>query len=150
MTADADPIVARRAAVATICEGAARTTVDRVVEEAVRAASIFGLTRERATAYGEGIHSTLPPALAAMKLPDGPEREARITELGVAVRAVSESHHVPRIIERGLVMIAVRIAREVIRRRAEREGFTADELDAEFVSFADQLEERLFRGDAPA
>ena len=60
-------------------------------------------------------------------------------------RSVSDGHHIPRIVERGLVVIAVRIAREVIRRRAAEHGFTPDELEKEFVSFADQLEDRLSR-----
>jgi hypothetical protein len=117
--------------------------IERVVNEAVAAASIFGLTRERADRYAAGIQSTLPPAFEAMQLPDGPERSARIDALATSVRGVSDSHHVPRIVERGLTSIALRIAREVIRRRAPERGFTPEELEAEFVAFADQLEARL-------
>ena len=141
-----DPVLARRAAVVAICEPAARSVVSRVVSEAVRAANIFGLTSERASAYGDGILETLPPAFATMRLPDGTERDAGIDALAVSVRGVSDSHHVPRLVERGLTAIAVRIAREVVRRGALARGFTADELEREFVDFADKLETRLNAG----
>lgn len=135
----------RRAAVVAICEPAARSTVARVVDEAVRAAAIFGLTRERAEAYADGILSTLPLAFEAIALEDGSERSQRIRDLAGAVRAVSDSHHIPSLVERGLVAIAVRVAREIVRRGAERQGFTPDELEQEFVAFADQLGDQLYR-----
>ena len=139
-----DRATARRAAVVAIFEPAARSIIERVVNEAVAAANVFGLTRERADRYAEGINSALPPAFQAMALPDGPERSAGIDRLATLTRGVSEAHHVPRIVERGLTAIAVRIAREVVRRGAAERGFTPDELDAELVAFADQLEDRLF------
>ena len=145
-----DRTMVRRAAVVAICEPAARSTVARVVDEAVKAATIFGLTRERADAYADGILSTLPLAFEAMAMADGPERSARIRQLGAAVRAVSSSHHIPSLVERGLVSIALRIAREVVRRGAERQGFTPDELEREFVAFAHELEDALYRDDEPA
>ncbi len=104
----------------------------------------FGLTRDRASGYAEGIERTLPTALAAMRAPDGPDRTAGIAALAAEVRAVSVAHSIPRIIERGLVVIAVRIAREVVRRGAVEHGFAPDELEREFTAFSDQLEERLF------
>jgi len=139
----ADPILARRAAVVAICEPAANAVIDRVVDEAVHAAGRFGLTRERANEYTAGIKETLPRTFEAMKMPDGLERSAAVDEVAAAVRAVSDEHHIPRIVERGLVVIAVRIAREVIRRRAEDHGFTPAALEHEFVSFAELLEDRL-------
>ena len=138
-----DPVLARREAVVEICEGAANTVITRVVDEAVRAANIFGLTKERATAYADGILGTLPPAYEAIKMPDGAEREARIDALALSVRGVSSAHHVPRLVERGLTAIAIRIAREVVRRNADERGFTPDELEHEFIDFADRLQERL-------
>ena len=126
-----------------ICEPAARSVIARVVSEAVRAAHLFGLTPERASDYGEGILATLPPAFDTMRLANGPERDAGIDALAASVHAVSEAHHVPRLVERGLTAIAVRIAREVVRRGAAEQGFTADELEDEFANFADQLEARL-------
>ena len=138
----------RRAAVIAICEPAARSTIARVVDEAVKAATIFGLTRERADAYADGILSTLPLAFEAMAMEDGPERSVRIRDLAAAVRGVSDSHHIPNLVERGLVAIALRIAREVVRRGADRQGFTPDELEREFVAFAHQLENQLYRRDA--
>ena len=142
--ASTDPVVARRAAVAEICDAAARGVVDRVVTEATRATAPFGLTKERADRYAAGIFAVLPRYLAAMRMPDSPEREAEIGTLAREVRAVSDAHRIPRIVERGVTAIAVRIAREVIRRQAPPRGFSADELEGEFVLFADRLEQRLF------
>ena len=140
----ADRTFARRAAVVAIFEPAARSLIARVVDEAVGAASLFGLTQERGDRYAEGIRSTLPVALETMALPDGPERSAGLDRLAAATRAVSETHHIPHIVERGLTAIAVRVAREVVRRGAAERGFTPDELEAEVVAFADQLQARLF------
>lgn len=145
MNVGEDPVLARRAAVAAICERAARSVVDRVVDEAVSAAHLFGLDRARASTYASGIEATLPGAFAAMRMADGPERTAKIGELAVAIRRVSESNHIPRIVERGLVAIAVRISREIVRRGAAECGFAPEELEQEFTAFADQLEDRLFR-----
>ena len=139
-----DPVVARREALVAILEPAARTVIDRVVEEAVRAAHIFGLTRDRADRYAAGINATLPLVFDAMKMPDGPDRQRVIGDLATAVRAVSDTNHIPRIVERGLVAIAVRIAREMVRRGAVARNFTPEELETEFVAFADRLEDRLF------
>lgn len=116
------------------------------MNEAVAASNRFRLTRERATSYTTGIETTLPAVLETMRLPDSPERSAGIADIARAVRAVSERHHIPRIVERGLTAIAIRITREVVRRRAADHGFGPDELEAEFVAFADQLEARLFSG----
>lgn len=143
---ETDRVLARRAAVATICEAAARGVIERVVDEAVSAASRFGLSRERATQYVEGIEGTLPLALEALRMPDGPERSSRTTGLARAVREVSQSHHIPRIVERGLIAIAVRITREVVRRRAAELGFTPDNLERELVIFTDRFMDQLFAG----
>ena len=116
------------------------------MNEAVAAAHVFGLTRERADRYAEGIQSTLPVAFETMALPDGPERSAGLDRLARLARGVSEGHRVPRIVERGLTAIAVRVAREVVRRGAAERGFTPTELEAELVAFTDQLEDRLFAG----
>ena len=140
----ADPVLARRAAVVDICQTAANTVIDRVVSEASRAANMFGISRDGAARYGEGIRQTMPLTFEAMALADGSERDAQIARLAAMVRGVSEQHHIPHIVERGLVSIAVRIAREVVRRGAAARGFTPDELEREFVSFADALEGRLF------
>lgn len=137
-------MLARRAALVEICERAATSVIDRVVSEASRAANTFGLSRDGAARYAEGIRETLPLAFAAMALPDGSERDAQIARLAAMVRGVSEHSHIPRLVERGLVAIAVRIAREVVRRGAAERGFTPDELEREFVAFADSLEDRLF------
>jgi hypothetical protein len=145
-----DRVQARRAALVAICEPAARSTIARIVNEAVKAANIFGLTRERADAYAAGISATLPPAFEAMAMDDGPERSSRIRDLASSVRAVSDAHHIPSLVERGLVAIAVRISREVVRRGADGKGFTPDELEREFVAFADQLDDALYRPDATA
>ncbi len=139
-----DPVLARRRAVATICDKAATGVIDRVVQEATSAAMFFGLGTEKTKAYGEAIHSTIPVAIDAIVMPDGPDRDARIVALAGRVRAVSDQHRVPRIVERGLTAIAMRLAREVVRRGAPEYGFTADDLDREFRIFEDKLETRLF------
>ncbi len=146
MTTDAPdgPILARRAAVAAICGAAARSVVERVVSEAAAAATLFGLAHDRAQDYGDEILSTMPSVLSAMRMPDSPERDQAIAQLARDVQAVSRSHHIPPIVERGLTAIAVRIAREVVRRGAAQQGFTPEELEGEFVAFADRLEARLF------
>ena len=56
MAAD-DAVLARRKALVAICERAANGVIDRVVEEASRAASMLGLNAESAKTYGEGIRS---------------------------------------------------------------------------------------------
>lgn len=145
MSVGEDPVLARRAAVAAICERAARSVVDRVVDEAVNAAHLFGLDRAGASAYAGSIEATLPEAFAALRMADGSERTAKIGALALAIRRVSESHHIPRIVERGLVAIAVRISREVVRRGAAERGFAPEDLEQELSAFADQLEDRLFR-----
>jgi len=141
---DAEVILARRAAVARLCEDAATSVVDRVVSEATAAANLFGLSPDRGTRYGAEIKATLPTAFDAMRLPDGDEREARIGDLARMVRGVTDANHIPRIVERGLVAIAYRVTREVVRRRASQTPFTADELEAEFVAFGARLDRHLF------
>jgi hypothetical protein len=139
-----DLVLARRKALVAICERAANGVIDRVVAEASRAADKLGLDATGATRYGEGIRSVLPIAYDALGLPDGPDREARIVALCGRIRAVSDQSHIPRIVERGLTAIAVRISREVIRRGAGEHGFTPDDLDREFGIFTGKMEARLF------
>ncbi len=144
MADSGDPIVRRRAAVVAIYRRAAGSAVDRVAHEASSAASTFGLTTARAAGYGERIRAILPLAFDTMASPDGPERTAKIDELARGIRGISEQHNVPRLVERGLVALAVRIGREVVRRGAQEQGFTPDELDFEYTAFARSLEGRLF------
>ena len=63
--------------------------------------------RDGAVRYGEGIRQTMPLTFEAMALADGSERDAQIARLAAMVRGVSEQHHIPHIVERGLVSIAV-------------------------------------------
>jgi len=145
VTSASDPVLARRAATADICLSASSTVVERVVSEAARAANLLGFGREAATRYGEGIRETLPFAFQTMALPDGSEREAGLARLAAMTRGVSEQNRIPQIVERGLVAIAFRVARELVRRGAPAKGFTPDELEHEFMAFADQLEGLLFK-----
>jgi hypothetical protein len=145
VTLAGDPLLARRRATADICLSASSTVVDRVVSEATRAANLLGMGRDAAKRYGDGIRETLPLAFATLALPDGSEREAGLARLAAMVRGVSEQNRIPQIVERGLVAIAVRVAREIVRRGAPDKGFTPDELEHEFVAFADQLEALLFK-----
>ena len=145
MTSAGDPVLARRAATAEICLGASNTVIERVVTEATRAANLLGFGRDAAKRYGDGIRETLPFAFETMALPDGSEREARLARLAAMVRGVSEQNRIPQIVERGLVAIAFRVAREIVRHGAAEKGFTPDELEQEFVAFADRLEGLLFK-----
>ena len=145
MTSTGDPVLARRAATADICLSVSNTVVERVVTEATRAANLLGFGRDAAKRYGDGIKETLPFAFQTLALPDGSEREARLARLAAMVRGVSEQNRIPQIVERGLVAIAFRVARELVRRGAPEKGFTPDELEQEFMAFADQLEALLFK-----
>jgi hypothetical protein len=78
-----------------------------------------------------------------MRETDPVQRGRRIAELAASVRAVSVAHHVPRIIERGLVSIAFGVARGPIVGRAVRSGLARDELDQELRVFREALEARL-------
>jgi hypothetical protein len=132
-----------RAALADSFDEIATQVVERVVAEAVRASNFFGLTAGRAERYGESVRATFPLALDAMRETDAVERERKIGELAASIRAVSESHHIPRIIERGLVSIAFGVARGPIVDRAARAGRVRDELDQELRVFREALEAKL-------
>lgn len=132
-----------RAALADSFDAIATQMVERVVAEAVRASNFFGLTAGRAERYGESVRATFPQALDAMRETDAGQRERKIAELAANVRAVSVAHHVPRIIERGLVSIAFGVARGPIVDRASRSGFARDDLDNELRVFREALEAKL-------
>ncbi len=89
--------------------------------------------------------ATLPLANDAICEIDEAARRRKIEALCTAVRAVSDEHRIPRIIERGLTAIAVRLSRQAIRHGAAGTGYGADELETEFVAFAEELEAALFR-----
>ncbi|TMG54439.1 MAG: hypothetical protein E6H84_09275 [Chloroflexi bacterium] len=117
--------------------------VDRVVAEAVRAANFFGLTADRAERYGESVRQTFPLALEAMRETQPLVRERKLHDLATSVRAVSEAHHIPRIIERGLVGIAFGAARGPVLDRAMRSGFAHEDLEHELRAFREALEAKL-------
>ncbi len=119
--------------------------IERVVAEAVRASNFFGLTGEIAERYGRSIRATLPFALDALVEADPVERDRKMEVLVASVRRVSEEHHVPGLIERGLVSIAFGFARRLMSQRVGPSGFTADELDVEFVAFRNEFERKLFQ-----
>lgn len=145
MTPAVDPLVARRVATAEICRGSAGAVVERIVAEAARAANLLGFGREAAKRYSDGIRDILPFAFDTMALPDGSERDARIARLAAMVRGVTEENRIPQIVERGLVAIAFRVAREMVRHGAPEQGYAPEELEQEFMVFADQLEGLLFK-----
>jgi hypothetical protein len=134
----------RRAALAEICDEVAGEVVDRVVAEAVRASNFFGLSGDVARRYGASVRGTLPVALTVLREADAAERERRMSELVARVLAVSDEHHIPRIIERGLVSIAFGVTRRLVRERAAASSFTAEELDEEFIAFRKEFEQELF------
>ena len=118
--------------------------IDRVVAEAVRASSFFGLSGELAQRYASSIQATLPLALDALTEPDPAGRDRKLDALAANVRRVTDEHHVPRMIERGLVSLAFGFARTLMSQHAEGSGFTAEELDRELVAFRDDFEAKLF------
>lgn len=116
-----------------------------MVEEAASAANLLGFGRDATRRYGDAIMATMPLANDAMCETDPVARARKIEALSRAVRGVSDGHRIPMIIERGLTSIAVRLARHAVRGGAAKTRFSADELEAEFISFAEQLETALFR-----
>src|SRR2546430_12409837 len=91
----ADPVLARRAAVVDICQTAANTVIDRVVSEASRAANMFGISRDGAARYGEGIRQTMPLTFESMAVADGSGRDALIAPLAGMARGESAQSHSP-------------------------------------------------------
>jgi len=77
--------------------------------------------------------------------PTAAARDQKLDDLVSSVRKISEEHHVPRIIERGLVSIAFGAARHLVRERAASTDFAADDLDEELNGYRRAFEERLFR-----
>jgi len=77
--------------------------------------------------------------------PTAAARDQKLDDLVSSVRKISEEHHVPRIIERGLVSIAFGAASHLVRERAASTDFTADDLDEELNGYRKAFEERLFR-----
>jgi hypothetical protein len=134
----------RRVALAVAFDRVATQMVERVVAEAVRASSFFGLSGDVAKRYGQSIEASLPFALETLTEPTADGRRRKMAELVTRVRGISNDHHVPRIIERGLVGIAFAVARRAIRDGADRSGFTADDLDTEFMAFRIEFEAALF------
>ena len=132
-----------RAALADSFDQVATQMVERIVAEAVRAANFFGLTAANARRYGESVRATFPVALDAMREADPLVRDQKIGALAGTVRAVSVGHHVPRIIERGLVSIAFGVARGPTLDRAARTGLPRAELDTELLAFREALEAKL-------
>jgi hypothetical protein len=135
----------RRQALATVFDTVATEMIERVVAEAVRASNFFGLTGEVAERYGRSIRATLPPALEALVESDLVERDRKLEAVVERVRQVSNEHHVPAIIERGLVTIAFGFARRLIRQRDAPPGLTSEDLDDEFIAFKEEFERKLFR-----
>ena len=142
---DDEAATKRRIALAKLFDQVAMEMVDRVVSEAVRASTFFGLRGSAARRYGERIRALLPAALDVLTEPTAAARDHKLDDLVSSVRKISEEHHVPRIIERGLVSIAFGAARHLVRERAASTDFAADDLDEELNGYRRAFEERLFR-----
>ena len=142
---DDEAATKRRIALAKLFDQVAMEMVDRVVLEAVRASTFFGLRGSAARRYGERIRALLPAALDVLTEPTAAARDHKLDDLVSSVRKISEEHHVPRIIERGLVSIAFGAARHLVRERAASTDFAADDLDEELNGYRRAFEERLFR-----
>jgi hypothetical protein len=130
-------------ALAAIFEETADSIVDRIAAEAARASGLTSLAAEFVGRYTVGIRSVLPAALDAVREPDPAVQASKLDGVAANIRAVSEAHHVPRLVERGLLVVAFRVVSEVARRNATARGFTPDELDAELKWVQGDLEQRL-------
>jgi hypothetical protein len=133
----------RRVALAAIFEETADSIVDRIAAEAARASGLTSLAAEFVGRYTVGIHGTLPGALDAVRESDPAVQAAKLDGVAANIRAVSETHHVPRLIERGLMVVAFRVVSEFVRRNAPARGFTPEQLDAELKWLQQELEHRL-------
>ena len=142
---DDEATAGRRIALARLFEQVATEMVDRVVSEAERASTFFGLRGTAVSRYGERIQALLPAALDVLTEPTAATRDQKMDELVANVRGVSDEHNVPRIIERGLVSIAFGVAGHLVRNKAASTDFTAEELDEELDAYRKAFEERLFR-----
>ena len=132
----------RRAALGAIFRETADAIVDRVASEGARASGLR-LAQDFVRKYSEGIRETLPAALDAVAETDPALQATKLDGLAASIRAVSDRHHVPHLLEKGLLAVAFKVASELVRRRAEGQGFTADELDAELSWIRNELERRL-------
>ena len=120
--------IRRRGALAAIFEDTANSIIDRIAGEGARAGG-FSVTPEFMRGYAEGIRSVLPGALDAVREADPALQAAKLDGVAASIRGVSDAHHVPRLIERGLMVVGFRFASEVVRRRAQDHGFTPEELE---------------------
>jgi hypothetical protein len=130
-------------ALAAIFEEAADSIVDRIAAEAARASGLTSLAAEFLGRYTVAIRGVLPAALDAVREPDPAIQASKLDGVAASIRAVSEAHHVPRLIERGLMVVAFRIVSEVVRRGAVARGSTPEELDGELKVLQEELEQRL-------
>jgi hypothetical protein len=130
-------------ALAAIFEEAADSIVDRIAAEAARASGLTSLAAEFLGRYTVAIRGVLPAALDAVREPDPAMQASKLDGVAASIRAVSEAHHVPRLIERGLMVVAFRIVSEVVRRGAVARGSTPEELDGELKVLQGELEQRL-------
>jgi hypothetical protein len=133
----------RRMALAAIFEETADSIVDRIAAEAARASGLTSLAAEFVGRYTVGIRSVLPAALDAVREPDPAVQATKLDGVAASIRAVSEAHHVPRLIERGLMVVAFRVVSEFVRRNAAARGCTPEELDGELKILQLELEHRL-------
>jgi hypothetical protein len=130
-------------ALAAIFEETADSIVDRVAGEAARASGLTSLAAEFVGRYTLAVRGVLPAALEAVREPDPALQASKLDGVAASIRAISEAHHVPRLIERGLMVVAFRIVGEVVRRNASTHGFTPEHLDEELKVFQEELEQRL-------
>jgi hypothetical protein len=132
----------RRLALAAICEEAANSIIDRIAGEGV-SASESSLTPDFMRRYADAIRGAIPATLDAVREPDPAVQAAKLDAVAASIRAVSDSHHVPRLVERGMMVVGFRFAGEVVRRRAQGSGFTPDQLHDELKWLQEELEHRL-------
>lgn len=132
----------RRAALVAILQQRAEAILERVVTETVRATDFVGLGQTVATRYLATARESLPEALSAL----GAEERERARLLDGYTRYVRRilGEGVPSSVQRGLVSLGFRMARDIARDGARRQGFEPDELEDELRSFQRSFEARLF------
>ena len=118
-----------------------RTTelLGQLIPEAVRAS---GLDQDIVDGYRSGSDESMRIGLQALEA-DDEERDALLDHLIARIQITTREHHVPAIVERGLVSVGLRWALTQVRERAPEYGFASAELEEEYKEFRDAFEEKF-------
>ena len=128
----------RRTALAAVIHDRMTELLDQLIPEAVRASGLG----ERLNGYRQGADESMRIGLAALAA-DDEEREALLDRLAANMEVSTRDHHIPAIVERGLVSIGLRWALTQVREHAPEQGFAPAELEQEYLIFRGAFEEKL-------